>query len=93
MPRILIALKNLPCFEIIILLLGAIMINEFYAHLAFGNFTAEGFSNLINDIIKSSNAPDWWKSILHWMGSHSTIFSILFALITMLGGILLILFI
>ncbi len=51
------------------------LLNTFYTQVALGNLTAEGFAALVNKSASQSNAFNWWKEVLFWVGRHGGFFA------------------
>ncbi len=68
-------LSKLPIIEIVIILLGAMLLNEFYKQLALGNLTIPGFSTTLKELATSDFAPQWWKQMMFWIADHSLFFA------------------
>jgi hypothetical protein len=66
-------LDSVNWMDAVILLLGAVMIDEFYVHLAQGSFNPVIFSQQMIDFATHNQAPAFWNRMLFWMSSQSKI--------------------
>jgi hypothetical protein len=62
-------MSRLPVIAIITLLLGAMLLTEFYTHLAVGDFKSG-----IESVAQLDHAPGFWKAGLKLLGAHSGFF-------------------
>jgi len=56
-------LGHAPWMDIILVLLGTVLLTEFYRHLAVGSFTPIGFAKQIQLVLQDTQAPEIWKSL------------------------------
>ncbi len=91
--KIAIKLLRIPVYEITIILLGCIMINEFFVGLNVGWFTPVGFFTQVMRFVHEGGAPLWWKSMLIGMANHAQVFALLLEVFLAVTGILAVLLI
>jgi len=60
-----------PWMDAILVLLGTVMLTEFFIHLNLGTFTPTVFHQTLLDVLQQSNAPHWWKTILSHFDKNS----------------------
>ena len=67
-------LACLPIPSIVLIVLGAMMLNEFYQHLVLGHFMPTAMAAKLQTIAHSSKMPTWWRPALIWAIKNSTLF-------------------
>jgi hypothetical protein len=73
--------------DVMIVVFGALMVNQFFSQLAMGTFTAAGFSYALNDLVAHSNSPGWWKGFLLFLSDNSSFFAPFAGIFTIASGI------
>ncbi|EKD54315.1 MAG: hypothetical protein ACD_60C00096G0001 [uncultured bacterium] len=86
-------LGKIRWIDAVILLLGAVMINEFYVALAMGSFDPAIFSQHTIDYATHNNAPNEWNQGLIWLAKHSVHFVPLLCYFSAISTVLLMLLI
>lgn len=82
---------HLPIIAIVMVLLGAMLLNDFFTQLAKGHFSPSGFHQWINGLAASNAVPGWWKAWMVWIAQKSAIFAPLLGILIALISICLIL--
>ena len=74
-------LAHLAVIPFTALILGMMLLTEFYTHLALGHFTPEGFAQGMASLIELGHAPPFLKQGFAWTAHHATLFAPLAAVV------------
>ncbi len=64
-------LHLVPWFDVMALIIGAMLVIQIYADFAVLWFTVQGYTELTYSYAVSSGAPGWYKAFLFWSSEHA----------------------